>query len=63
MIISVPRSLIVGLAAVFSAYHLVLATVSLNVPVNPVPYVVAMVLYAVATILSLWPSKKARMPG
>lgn len=63
MIISVPRYLIVGLAAVFSAYHLVLATVSLDVPVDPVPYVAAMVLYTVATILSLWPSKQARMPS
>lgn len=63
MIISVPRYLIVGLAAVFSAYHLVLATVSLDVPVDPVPYIAAMVLYTVATILSLWPSKQARMPS
>ncbi len=63
MIISVPRYLIVGLAAVFSAYHLVLAAVSLSIPVDPVPYIAAMVLYAVATILSLWPSKRARMPG
>lgn len=62
MIISVPRYLIVGLAAVFSAYHLVLATVSLDVPRNPIPYVGAMVLYAVATTLSLWSFKHARMP-
>lgn len=62
MIISVPRYLIVGLAAVFSAYHLVLASVSIGVPVNPIPYIGAMVLFAVATILSLWPSKQLKMP-
>lgn len=63
MIISVPRYLIVGLAAVFSAYHLVLATVSIGVPVNLGPYIAAMVLYAVATTMSLWPSRNARMPS
>lgn len=62
MIISVPRYLIIGLAAIFSAYHLVLATVSIGVPRNSAPYVAAMVLYAIATILSLWLSKSARMP-
>jgi len=62
MIISIPRYLIVALAAVFSAYHLVLATLSLGVPRNPVPYVVAMVLYGVATLISLLPSRLPRMP-
>jgi hypothetical protein len=62
MIISVPRALIVGLAATFSAYHLVLAIVSIEIPRNPVPYVAAMVLYGIATTLSLWPTKSARMP-
>jgi hypothetical protein len=62
VIISVPRYLIVGLAAVFSAYHLVLAAVSLGVPAHVGPYVAAMVLYAAATVASLWPSQRARMP-
>ncbi|MHB1172101.1 MAG: hypothetical protein ACYCZY_06345 [Lacisediminihabitans sp.] len=62
MIISVPRYLIGGLAVVFSAYHLLLATVSINVPRDTGPYIAAMVLYAVATIASLWPSKAMRMP-
>lgn len=62
MIISVPRYLIVGLAAVFSAYHLVLATVSIGVPEQVGPYLAAMVLYAAATIASLWPSEHPRMP-
>lgn len=62
MIISIPRSLIVGLAAVFSAYHLVLAWVSIDVPQHPLPYVAAMVLYAGVTTLSLLPSDRPRMP-
>ncbi|MCU1413836.1 MAG: putative rane protein [Microbacteriaceae bacterium] len=60
--ISVPRYLIVGLAAVFSAYHVLLATVSLWVPADKGPYIAAMALFAIATAISLWPSKKARMP-
>lgn len=62
MNITVPRSLIVGLAAVFSTYHLVLAAVSIDMPQNKTPYIVAMVIYAAATTASLWPSKQVRMP-
>ncbi len=62
MIVSVPRALIVGLAAVFSMYHLLLATVSIGVPHQKAPYVAAMVLYAVATTLSLLLSRTQRMP-
>ena len=62
MIISVPRYLIIGLAAVFSGYHLVLAAVSIAVPVNKGPYIAAMVLFAAATVASLIPSKRNRMP-
>lgn len=58
----VPRALIIGLAAIFSAYHLALAAVSLDVPREKGPYIAAMVLYAVATILSLWLTKTPRMP-
>ena len=60
--ISIPRYLIVSIAAVFSAYHLLLAWVSIDVPVDPGPYVAAMVIYAVATTASLWPTKASRMP-
>lgn len=62
MIIAVPRYVIIALAAVFSAYHLVLATVSIAVPQPKGPYIAAMVLFGVATIVSLWPSKRPRMP-
>ncbi|MEO9015613.1 MAG: hypothetical protein ABI275_09865 [Terrimesophilobacter sp.] len=62
MNISVPRYLIIGLAATFSAYHLVLALVAIDVPRDPGPFVVAMVLYAIATTVSLLPAQ-LRMPS
>jgi hypothetical protein len=61
MNIAVPRYLIIATAAVFSAYHLVLATVSIEVPAHRGPYVAAMGLFAIATILSLWPSQAMRL--
>ncbi len=62
MIVSVPRALIVGLAAIFSAYHLVLAVVSIEVPRVKEPYIAAMVLYGIATVLSLLVSRTQRLP-
>lgn len=53
MIGSIPRALIVALAAVFSGYQLVLAVASIGVASHFGVYIVAMVLYAIATILSL----------
>lgn len=60
--IPVPRYIIVGLAAVFSGYHLLLALYSLSAANDVVPYIAAMVLYAGATTVSLWPAKSLRMP-
>ncbi|WP_350347340.1 hypothetical protein ABIQ69_11935 [Agromyces sp. G08B096] len=60
--ITVPRWLMLVLAALFSAYHVVLGITSLDIPDNPWPAVVALVLYAVATVLSLWPVRRMRMP-
>jgi hypothetical protein len=60
--IGVPRYLIVGMAALFSAYHLVLAAYTINVPNHPQPVFVAMGLYAIATIISLLPWGPVRMP-
>lgn len=62
MNIGVPRYLIVGMAALFSAYHLVLATYTIDVPRHPEPIFVAMVLYGLATIVSLLPWGPVRMP-
>jgi len=60
--IGVPRALIVALAAVFSAYHVVLAVYSLDVPHSIWPVIGAICLYAVATVLSLLPLGPSRMP-
>ncbi|NEM91317.1 hypothetical protein [Galbitalea soli] len=64
MNIGVPRYLIVGMAGLFSGYHLVLATYSLlrNIPFNDGPIFVAMALYAIASIMSLVPWGPTRMP-
>jgi membrane protein CcdC involved in cytochrome C biogenesis len=60
--ITVPRWLMLVLAVMFSAYHIVLGISSLDIPVDPWPAIVALVLYAVATVLSLWPVERMRMP-
>jgi hypothetical protein len=64
MNIGVPRYLIVGMAALFSGYHLVLATYSLtqHIPRSDAPIFVAMTLYAIASIASLLPFGPTRMP-
>lgn len=62
MRIALPRYLLVGLAGLFSAYHLVLAASTIEQPRNPVPVLVAMGLYAFATVLSLAPFSRTRMP-
>jgi YD repeat-containing protein len=62
--IGVPRYLIVGMAALFSAYHLVLATYSLtqHIPFSNGPIYAAMILYAIASTISLLPWGPTRMP-
>lgn len=60
--IGVPRWLLLVLGALFSAYHVVLGLYSLNVPAAPWPTLVALVLYSIATVASLWPGKQPRMP-
>lgn len=60
--IAIPRYIIVALAAVFSGYHLLLAIYSLDVPREKGPFILAMLLYALATTFSLWPMKQAKMP-
>jgi hypothetical protein len=54
--------LFLGLGALFSAYHIFLGATALDVPRSPVPAVVALALFAVATALSLWPTSSVRMP-
>ncbi|WP_127792881.1 hypothetical protein [Agromyces sp. LHK192] len=60
--IGLPRWLLLVSAALFSAYHVLLGLVTLDVPADPGPTILAIVLYVVATVLSLWPTKRLRMP-
>jgi hypothetical protein len=62
--IGVPRYLIVGMAGLFSAYHVVLAIYSLtqHIPFSDGPIFLAMGLYGGASILSLVPFGPTRMP-
>lgn len=62
MNIGVPRYLIVGMAALFSAYHVLLAIYTIDIPERPAPIYAAMVLYGIATIISLLPFGPMRMP-
>lgn len=59
--ITVPRGLILSLAALFSAYHVILAIYSLDAARSPAPPLLAILLYVVATVMSLWPTSPARM--
>lgn len=62
MKIGVPRWIIVGLAAVFSAYVLYLAYYTIDQPAMRAPVIAAMVLFAIATTISLLPWGPVRMP-
>jgi hypothetical protein len=61
-VIALNRVLFLSLGALFSAYHLFLAFTSLSTPRLPGPAIVAMVLYGLATVLSLWPTAPTKMP-
>ncbi len=62
MRIGVPRALIVTMAAIFSAYHIVLGLYTIDTPADPLPVLAAMVFYATATTVSLLPGQPERMP-
>ncbi|MDJ0350939.1 hypothetical protein [Cryobacterium sp. PH29-G1] len=57
----VPRTVTLIVAALFSGYHVVLGLYSLNQTDSSVPILVAMALYVVATVASLWPYSPLRM--
>ncbi len=61
MRIGVPRSLIVTMAAIFAAYHIVLGLYTIDLAADPIPVLVAMVLYASAVTLSMLPGQPQRM--
>jgi hypothetical protein len=50
------------MAAIFSVFIIALGVYSIGTPFEPAPVVVALVLYATATALSLLPSGPSRMP-
>ncbi|MDJ0337607.1 hypothetical protein [Cryobacterium sp. PH31-O1] len=60
-VVVVPRALTLIVAAGFSGYHVVLGLYSINEPASSVPILVAMGLYLVATVASLWPDSPLRM--
>jgi hypothetical protein len=62
VIIGVPRIIIVGIAGLFSVYHVVLGVLMLDRPDHIAPVIVAMVLYLAATGLSLARFGPSRMP-
>ena len=61
--ITMRRFVIVALATVVSAYPLLVGWYSLPLAHDAAPYLAAMGVYAVATIVSLWPVAKLRMPA
>lgn len=64
MSIGIPRYLIVGMAALFSGYHIVLAAYSLTQGYveSVLPVLIAMGLYAIVTVVTLLPFGPTRMP-
>ncbi|RFA22614.1 hypothetical protein [Subtercola boreus] len=56
------RAIVLALAGLFSAYHLVLAVYSIGTPSSPWPVFAAMILYAVVSVMSLWPRSPLTMP-
>ncbi|QEO13576.1 hypothetical protein FLP10_03440 [Agromyces intestinalis] len=60
--IAISRWLLLALGAAFSAFHIMLGLISLGVPTRPEPTLAALALYTVATVLSLWPTGRVRMP-
>ncbi|WP_022901528.1 hypothetical protein [Humibacter albus] len=59
--ITVSRAMLVALAALFSAYHVVLGIVSMGVYRHPAPVIVAIGLYAAATVLSLLNTRRVAL--
>jgi hypothetical protein len=60
--IGIPRFIIVGMAALFSLYHVILALYSLSRVASIWPVVIAIIVYATATTVSLLPWSSVRMP-
>lgn len=61
MRIGVPRALIVSMAGIFAAYHIVLGLYTIEIPANPLPVLAAMVIYASTVTISMLPGQPERM--
>ena len=61
--IAVSRGVLVTLAALFSAYHVVLGITSMSMYRHPAPVIVAIALYAAATALSLARPSRIVLPA
>ncbi|WP_104082423.1 hypothetical protein [Cryobacterium sp. Y11] len=57
----VSRTLSLVVAAFFSGYHVILGLYSIREPASSVPILVAMGLFVVATVVSIWRSSPLRM--
>jgi hypothetical protein len=62
MRIGVPRYLIVAMAGLFAAFHVVVGLYELNRASSPGPVLVSMLLYLVAITASLLPARDLRIP-
>ncbi|MEP6842967.1 MAG: hypothetical protein ABJA11_05565 [Pseudolysinimonas sp.] len=62
MRVGVPRWVIVGLAALFSAYVVVLGVYTIDIPRTPYPAIAGMVLFAIVIAVALWPVGRPQMP-
>lgn len=60
--IALSRGIMVALAGLFSLYHVVLAFFSLSTPAHAAPVLLAIGLYVLATVATLWPSKRPALP-
>lgn len=62
MRVGVPRWIVVGLAALFSAYVIVLGIFAINVPRHPGPAITGLVGFAIVVTLTLLPLGSSQMP-
>ena len=60
--IQIPRNLISSVAALFALYLIVLGAYAIDIPTHRGPVIAALVLFAVATVVSLLPVGPSRMP-
>jgi hypothetical protein len=60
--ISLSRTAVIGLALLFSTYHVVLALSAISIPRSPGPVIAAIAAFAVAVVLSLLRPRRRLLP-